>query len=196
MLQYLIMNSQFKLMVYRHCSFCSSQKVIKHCELLHRSTKLRYTTFQREFIWNCLFLVDYTEYVYISINQIFHLFQFLDIGVVTSVECNHKHVESARKGQEVCIKIEPIPGESPKMYGRHFDETDMLTSKVMSLINLIIILQQMIRLLTFFVFPKMKKKKLRQTFTIRNVFKTTLTRLFATFGFGNIINKQKFCNQK
>ncbi|KAJ6633426.1 Eukaryotic translation initiation factor 5B, partial [Pseudolycoriella hygida] len=54
---------------------------------------------------------------------------FLDIGVVTSVECNHKPVESARKGQEVCIKIEPIPGESPKMYGRHFDENDMLTSK-------------------------------------------------------------------
>lgn len=31
---------------------------------------------------------------------------------------------------EVCIKIEPIPGESPKMFGRHFDETDMLVSKV------------------------------------------------------------------
>lgn len=57
-------------------------------------------------------------------------FQFLDIGVVTSIECNHKQVESARKGQEVCIKIEPIPGESPKMYGRHFEETDMLVSKV------------------------------------------------------------------
>lgn len=56
--------------------------------------------------------------------------QFLDIGIVTSIECNHKQVESARKGQEVCIKIEPIPGESPKMYGRHFEETDILTSKV------------------------------------------------------------------
>lgn len=57
-------------------------------------------------------------------------FQFLDIGIVTSIECNHKQVETARKGQEVCIKIEPIPGDSPKMFGRHFDETDMLTSKV------------------------------------------------------------------
>lgn len=56
--------------------------------------------------------------------------QFLDIGIVTSIECNHKQVESARKGQEVCIKIEPIPGESPKMFGRHFDEADMLVSKV------------------------------------------------------------------
>lgn len=43
---------------------------------------------------------------------------------------NHKQVESARKGQEVCIKIEPIPGESPKMFGRHFEDTDMLVSKV------------------------------------------------------------------
>lgn len=58
------------------------------------------------------------------------VFQFLDIGVVTSIECNHKQVESARKGQEVCIKIEPIPGESPKMYGRHFEDADMLVSKV------------------------------------------------------------------
>lgn len=56
--------------------------------------------------------------------------QFLEIGVVTSIECNHKQVESARKGQEICIKIEPIPGESPKMFGRHFEETDMLVSKV------------------------------------------------------------------
>jgi hypothetical protein len=39
-------------------------------------------------------------------------------------------VETARKGEEVCIKIEPIPGESPKMFGRHFDETDILVSKV------------------------------------------------------------------
>lgn len=59
-----------------------------------------------------------------------NIFQFLDIGIVTSIECNHKQVESARKGQEVCIKIEPVPGEAPKMYGRHFEEMDMLVSKV------------------------------------------------------------------
>lgn len=56
--------------------------------------------------------------------------QFVDLGVVTSVEANHKQIEAARKGQEVCIKIEPIPGETPKMFGRHFDENDMLVSKV------------------------------------------------------------------
>ncbi|CAH1987865.1 unnamed protein product [Acanthoscelides obtectus] len=56
--------------------------------------------------------------------------EFVDLGIVTSIENNHKSVESARKGMEVCIKIEPIPGESPKMFGRHFDEKDMLISKI------------------------------------------------------------------
>ncbi|XP_031346389.1 eukaryotic translation initiation factor 5B isoform X2 [Photinus pyralis] len=56
--------------------------------------------------------------------------EFVDVGIVTSIEVNHKNVESARKGMEVCIKIEPIPGESPKMFGRHFDEKDFLISKI------------------------------------------------------------------
>lgn len=56
--------------------------------------------------------------------------QFVELGVVTSIENNHKPVESARKGMEVCVKIEPIPGEAPKMFGRHFDEKDFLISKV------------------------------------------------------------------
>ncbi|CAK6983319.1 eukaryotic translation initiation factor 5B [Scomber scombrus] len=55
---------------------------------------------------------------------------FVDIGIVTSIEVNHKSVESAKKGQEICIKIEPIPGESPKMYGRHFEATDVIVSKI------------------------------------------------------------------
>lgn len=56
--------------------------------------------------------------------------EFVELGVVTSIEINHKQVDTARKGQEVCIKIDPIPGESPKMFGRHFDETDFLVSKI------------------------------------------------------------------
>jgi hypothetical protein len=56
--------------------------------------------------------------------------QFLDIGIITGIENNNKPVENARRGQEVCVKIEN-PGEgAPKMYGRHFFETDMLLSKV------------------------------------------------------------------
>lgn len=54
------------------------------------------------------------------------------LGVVASIESNHKNVPTARKGLEVCIKIENVGGEAPKMYGRHFDEHDMLLSKVKS----------------------------------------------------------------
>ena len=64
----------------------------------------------------------------------------MELGIVTSIEVNHKQVETARKGQEVCIKIEPIPGESPKMFGRHFDETDFLVSKVSDLFYLFLFL--------------------------------------------------------
>ena len=39
-------------------------------------------------------------------------------------------MDVARKGDEVCVKIDPVPGEAPKMFGRHFDEKDFLVSKV------------------------------------------------------------------
>jgi len=54
----------------------------------------------------------------------------LDLGVIASVEANHKPVEIAHKGQEVAIKIESASSEAPKLYGRHFDHTDLLVSKV------------------------------------------------------------------
>lgn len=56
--------------------------------------------------------------------------EFLDIGVLTGIEANHKPLTEARKGMEVCVKIESPPGEAPKMYGRHFDHTDLLVSKI------------------------------------------------------------------
>ena len=49
---------------------------------------------------------------------------------MAGIEFNHKPVEIARQGQEVCIKILPLPGEAPKMFGRHFDADDLLVSKV------------------------------------------------------------------
>lgn len=57
-------------------------------------------------------------------------FKFTDIGVVTSLEVNHKPAEVCRKGVEVCMKIEPVGGEAPRLYGRHFDHTDIVVSKV------------------------------------------------------------------
>ena len=56
--------------------------------------------------------------------------QFIDIGIISSLEVNHKQVDIAHKGEEVCIKIEPMGGDAPKLYGRHFDHTDLLISKV------------------------------------------------------------------
>ena len=56
--------------------------------------------------------------------------EFLDLGHISSLEVNNKSVEVARKGMEVCIKIESISGDSPKMFGRHFDHTDLLYSKI------------------------------------------------------------------
>lgn len=49
---------------------------------------------------------------------------------MASLEVNHKPVETCRKGTEVCLKIEAVGGEAPRLYGRHFDHTDLLVSKV------------------------------------------------------------------
>ena len=43
---------------------------------------------------------------------------------------NHKQVDIAHKGEEVCIKVESSGGDAPRLYGRHFDHTDLLVSKV------------------------------------------------------------------
>ena len=59
----------------------------------------------------------------------FLLIKFCDIGIVTGIEANHKTMDKALAGQEVCIKIEPI-GDTPKMFGRHFTHEDLLMSKV------------------------------------------------------------------
>uniref|UniRef100_H2ZBR2 Eukaryotic translation initiation factor 5B n=1 Tax=Ciona savignyi TaxID=51511 RepID=H2ZBR2_CIOSA len=56
--------------------------------------------------------------------------EILPVGIVASMEFNHKPVDVARKPQEVCIKVEGTPGEAPKMVGRHFTEKDLLLSKV------------------------------------------------------------------
>lgn len=43
---------------------------------------------------------------------------------------NNKQMDFARAGQEVAVKIEHTGGDAPKMFGRHFDEKDILVSKV------------------------------------------------------------------
>ncbi len=56
--------------------------------------------------------------------------KFVDLGRITSIEFNHKQLEIAKTGQEVCIKIENTCGGAPKLLGRHFTEKDPLISKV------------------------------------------------------------------
>jgi len=53
---------------------------------------------------------------------------FLDIGRVTSIENNHNTVETAKKGESVCIRIEQA--ESTVTFGRQFDHNDKLYSKI------------------------------------------------------------------
>merc|ERR1712098_510780 len=52
------------------------------------------------------------------------------LGAISSIEHNNKEMESAKKGDEICIKIENPGGDAPKMFGRHFDATDLLISKI------------------------------------------------------------------
>ncbi|KAJ4462971.1 putative Eukaryotic translation initiation factor 5B [Paratrimastix pyriformis] len=56
--------------------------------------------------------------------------QDCDIGYVGSIEFNHRTVERASKDQEVAVKIVNRQGVPPKMFGRHFDEHDILCSKM------------------------------------------------------------------
>lgn len=59
--------------------------------------------------------------------------EIITLGKVTSIEQNHKAVELVKKGQAgagVAVKIECAVYETPKTYGRHFEETDELYSKV------------------------------------------------------------------
>lgn len=56
---------------------------------------------------------------------------FIDIGRIASIENNHKAVDSAKKGQQVAIKIVGSnPEELAKMFGRHFDIDDELVSHI------------------------------------------------------------------
>jgi len=54
----------------------------------------------------------------------------LNIGRITSIQLNEKPVDKAVVSQEVCIKIESPPGDTPKLLGRHFLETDDLYSEI------------------------------------------------------------------
>ncbi|MFN3496654.1 MAG: hypothetical protein ACK40L_19330, partial [Hydrogenophaga sp.] len=56
--------------------------------------------------------------------------QVISLGRVSSLEHNNRSVEVAKRGDSVAVKIEAGHGESHVMYGRQFDEHDLLYSKV------------------------------------------------------------------
>ncbi|CAN1268735.1 Eukaryotic translation initiation factor 5B [Linum perenne] len=56
---------------------------------------------------------------------------FIDIGRISSIHHDHKSLNTAKKGQQVAIKIEGSNSEEKqKMYGRHFDSDDELVSRI------------------------------------------------------------------
>lgn len=56
--------------------------------------------------------------------------EFIYIGIATGIQHNNKDVDTAKKGDEVCVKIESPGGDAPKMFGRHFDADDLLMSRI------------------------------------------------------------------
>ncbi|AFM98901.1 translation initiation factor IF-2 [Encephalitozoon hellem ATCC 50504] len=52
------------------------------------------------------------------------------LGIVTSIENNKETVKEATKDQKVAIKIEAKPNLPPRMFGRHFDQEDILYSMI------------------------------------------------------------------
>lgn len=52
------------------------------------------------------------------------------LGRVVSIEENRKNLNVALKGQKIAIKLELDEKESSKMYGRHFDDNDVLYSMI------------------------------------------------------------------
>lgn len=51
----------------------------------------------------------------------------LQIGTITGMQHDFKDVTEAKKGQEICVRIEQQNG-SHVAYGRHFDQTNELVS--------------------------------------------------------------------
>lgn len=54
----------------------------------------------------------------------------LEIGFVSGIENNKKPVDKAVKTQSVALKIQPRNDQTHIAYGRHFDHTNQIISKI------------------------------------------------------------------
>ena len=52
------------------------------------------------------------------------------IGRVSSIESNNREVQGAKMGDEVCVKIEQSVDQAHIAFGRHFDATNQLYSRM------------------------------------------------------------------
>lgn len=52
------------------------------------------------------------------------------LGKVTSIEKEHKAMEEAKVGEEVCIEITQPEDKQQYMIGRHFNHEDQLVSEI------------------------------------------------------------------
>jgi len=55
---------------------------------------------------------------------------FLEIGHVASIEKDRRPMQSAHKGEKVCVKLDQNSQQTHLVFGRHFDWHNMLYSKI------------------------------------------------------------------
>eukprot|EP01126_Amoeba_proteus_P034745 TRINITY_DN3473_c0_g2_i12.p1 TRINITY_DN3473_c0_g2~~TRINITY_DN3473_c0_g2_i12.p1 ORF type:complete len:366 (-),score=97.10 TRINITY_DN3473_c0_g2_i12:106-1203(-) len=56
--------------------------------------------------------------------------EFLELGKITKIERDHKTLEEAREGEDVCVEITQSEDKQQYMFGRQFDHEDELYSKI------------------------------------------------------------------
>ncbi|KAK2725090.1 hypothetical protein QYM36_001519 [Artemia franciscana] len=55
---------------------------------------------------------------------------FIQIGIVADIQKNEKTIPIGKKGDEICLKIENVSDDAPKMMGHHFDADDIIMSSI------------------------------------------------------------------
>ncbi|KAJ2227057.1 eukaryotic translation initiation factor 5B [Coemansia sp. RSA 1722] len=69
----------------------------------------------------------------IKVNPETKIREIISLGKVFSMEVNHKAVEVVRKGESgagIAVRIDSLPNENPKTYGRQFDDNDQILSHI------------------------------------------------------------------
>ena len=56
--------------------------------------------------------------------------EFLEIGNVAGIEKDRKAITKATAGMDVCVKIQPRTDQDHIMFGRHFDDSKPLASRI------------------------------------------------------------------